>query len=170
MDRCLELETRNSAPGSRIPIPPNPKNERRNAEQGNASSPGLNVLMDSGLVGRKVLVRSHEDKRCSILGPTQSRISPSIHMYTKPNMAPVSENKPDGVLESGAEVHLVRSTCHVISGPPSVLNTKPGAWNRGTRQHQGRICLTWLLSQREHTRWFPKLGARNRGTRQRQSA
>ena len=29
------------------------------------------------------LLRSHEDRRCSILGPTESRISPSILSYTK---------------------------------------------------------------------------------------
>jgi len=28
-----------------------------------------------------ILVRSHEERRCSILGPTQSRISPSIQSY-----------------------------------------------------------------------------------------
>ena len=35
-----------------------------------------------GATGRRVniflLVRSHEERRCSIMGPTQSRISPSI--------------------------------------------------------------------------------------------
>ena len=30
-------------------------------------------------------MRSHEERRCSILGPTQSRISPSILEYTKIN-------------------------------------------------------------------------------------
>ena len=29
------------------------------------------------------LVRFHEERRCSILGPAQSRISPSILYYTK---------------------------------------------------------------------------------------
>ena len=43
------------------------------------------VLIDSGLVGRKVffMVRSQEERRFSILGPTQSRISPIISWYTK---------------------------------------------------------------------------------------
>ena len=52
---------------------------------------GLEEVIDSGLVGRKVsfihhirpVVKSHEERRCSILGPTQSRISPSILKYTK---------------------------------------------------------------------------------------
>jgi hypothetical protein len=34
-------------------------------------------MIDSGLV------RSHVERRCSILGPTQSRISPSILLYKK---------------------------------------------------------------------------------------
>jgi len=46
-------------------------------------------VIDSGLVGRKVffipLVRSHEERICSNLEPTQSRISPSILWYTKKN-------------------------------------------------------------------------------------
>ena len=49
-------------------------------------------MIDSGLVGREFfffhhirLVRSHEERRCSILGPTRSRISPSILEYTKIN-------------------------------------------------------------------------------------
>ena len=42
-----------------------------------ARIPGaLERVIDSGLVGRKV--RSHEERRFSILGPTQSRISSSI--------------------------------------------------------------------------------------------
>jgi len=36
-------------------------------------------IIDSGLVGRTV--RSHEERRCSNLGPTQSRISQSIVWY-----------------------------------------------------------------------------------------
>ena len=36
-------------------------------------------VIDSGLV------RSHEERRCSILGPTQSRISPIILQYTNNN-------------------------------------------------------------------------------------
>ena len=31
----------------------------------------------------KLRVRSHEERRCFILGPTQSRMSPSILWYTK---------------------------------------------------------------------------------------
>ena len=40
-----------------------------------ASCERLFRVIDSGLVG---LVRSHVERRCSVLGPTQSRISPSI--------------------------------------------------------------------------------------------
>jgi len=39
----------------------------------------VDLMVDSGMVGR----RSHEERRCCILGPTQSRISPSILWYTK---------------------------------------------------------------------------------------
>ena len=32
---------------------------------------------------RGSLVRSHEERRCSMLGPTQNRVSPSTLEYTK---------------------------------------------------------------------------------------
>jgi len=42
-------------------------------------------MIDSGLVGRKVffMVRSHVERRYSILEPTQSRISPIVLKCTK---------------------------------------------------------------------------------------
>ena len=49
----------------------------------------IRAMTDSGLVGRKNflirLVRSHEERRCSNLGPTQSRISPSILLLYEDN-------------------------------------------------------------------------------------
>ena len=47
-----------------------------------------------------MLVRSHEERRCSILGPTQSRISPSRLSYTKRSLTSgaASERRRGGAL------------------------------------------------------------------------
>ena len=52
------------------------KKEKRGQGARRPASAGLTEMMDS-------LVRSHEEKRCSILRPTQSRVSPSALQYTK---------------------------------------------------------------------------------------
>ena len=53
-------------------------------------------LIDSGL-----LVRSHEERRCSILGPTQSRSSPSVLEYT--TIGEEMRDSGERVKELGAE-------------------------------------------------------------------
>ena len=50
------------------------------------------MVIDSGNPSWRPLMRSHVERRCSILGPTQSRISPSMLQYTRISAATAVEN------------------------------------------------------------------------------
>jgi len=57
------------------------KKKKKSRRSALASRGEPTLVIDSGMVGREALVRSDEERRCSILGPTQSHISPSILVY-----------------------------------------------------------------------------------------